>query len=162
MRYPRNSKLVGTSRKGVYAIVDLEDYERISGIPWNVMRTRGLSYAASNSPSYRGLMHRLILNAPRHLLVDHRNGNGLDNRKKNLRLTTQSRNLGNSVKRNLPISGYRGVQRAHQKGEFWDAIIRVDGKRRVYLGTFSDPKKASEAYIEAHRKLHGEFSVYNR
>jgi hypothetical protein len=162
MRYPRNSKLVGTSRKGVSAIVDAEDYERISRIPWNVMRTRGLSYAVSNSPSHKGLMHRLILNAPRHLLVDHRNGNGLDNRKKNLRLTTQSRNLGNSVKRKLPISGYRGVQRAKQKGVFWDAIIRVDGTRRVYLGTFANPKEASKAYVAAHRKVHGEFSVYNR
>jgi hypothetical protein len=78
--------------QGKFAIVDAEDYERLSKYKWHVDKGDSTYYAARGIVGKNFRMHREILNAPEGLVVDHRNHNGLDNRKKNLRLCTRSQN----------------------------------------------------------------------
>jgi len=88
--------------------------------------------------------------------IDHINGDGCDNRIANLRLATQSQNLGNSKKPITNRSGKKGVS-WHAVGKKWQAHIKVDGIN-FYLGLFDTVKLAHEAYAEAATKYRGEFA----
>ena len=87
-------------------------------------------------------MHRFIMAAPAGFVVDHINGSGLDNRRSNLQITTQSRNIMRSLKRRGGVSKHRGDK--------WRARLRVDG-RAISLGCFNSKEAAQEA-VEAARK----------
>lgn len=94
---------------------------------------------------------------PPGLVIDHKNGNGLDNRWANLRLATQRENTRNRVWR-LPSSGFRSV-RLNKRGQKWVAVIHLeDGPK--YLGTFSSAEEAATAHREASIKYFGEFSPF--
>lgn len=96
---------------------------------------------------------------PRTMLVDHRNGDTLDNRRSNLRWVTFSQSNMNRRVRSDSISGYRGVVR--RKGCVrWHAYIKVDG-RRHYGGYHDTPEQAALAYNELALKFHGEFARLN-
>jgi hypothetical protein len=88
--------------------------------------------------------------------VDHINGNGLDNRKENLRICSHSENQWNRTKYKNNKSGYKGVF-FHSKTGHWEAGIRINGKRE-YLGVFNTPQEASLAYSRKAIELHGEFA----
>jgi len=102
-----------------FAIVDADDYERLNKYKWCVSKTRHTNYAMRRTKGKRVkgkrvkrktiMMHRFILNAPRGLVVDHINHNGLDNRKSNLRLCTRAENSYNSRSFNNKSSKYKGV-----------------------------------------------------
>lgn len=119
------------------ALVDREDVKRILRFKWHYLK---IGYAASKScPSL--YMHRFIMNAPKGLVVDHINGNTLDNRKKNLRVVTHSFNLLHHVrlqKRNT--SGIAGVS-WHKKAQKWSANKQLN-KENVYLGLFLSKEEA--------------------
>jgi len=102
-------------------------------------------------------MHRLILNAPPDLKVDHINGNGLDNRKENLRLATTPQNVRNARLSLRNSSGFKGVKRKRQK---WQASIVFNGKT-IRLGVFDAREDAARAYDIAALLLHGEFARVN-
>ena len=87
--------------------------------------------------------------------IDHINGNGLDNRWENLRAATRSQNLANRQKPTKSKSGFKGVQQISPHS--WQASIRKDNKS-YYLGLFTSPEEAHEAYKAAARELHGEFA----
>lgn len=107
-------------------------------------------------------LHRLILermlNRPlrRGEYVDHINGDGLDNRRCNLRLATAAQNQMNQRRRRDNTSGFKGVRfdRARQR---WRAEIRVDGKH-IFLGRFDTPVEAHRAYCKAAALYFGEFA----
>ena len=107
-------------------------------------------------------MHQIILQRmigrllKPHEYVDHINGDGLDNRRENLRLATKSQNAMNARKRSDNSSGYKGVTYHKQKNR-WTAEIRVN-KERIYLGCFTTPEDAYSAYCEAAKKHFGEFA----
>jgi hypothetical protein len=134
---------------GRFAIVDDVDYENLSQFKWHIDRNQTTCYA-HRTPWVHGQnrsqtirMHRQIMGFPSGL-VDHRNGNGLDNRRTNLRVATKSENHANSRKldpRNK--SGYRGVFRI-RTGR-WMAQIRAHGKPK-YLGLFDTAEQANDAY----------------
>jgi hypothetical protein len=97
-------------------------------------------------------LHRFILNPPSNMVIDHLNGNGLDNRKSNLRITN---NAGNSIRRDKELmsnnkSGYRGVH-WHKYSKKWIAAIQIN-KKVKYLGYFNDPQKASNMFQEELKK----------
>jgi hypothetical protein len=99
------------------------------------------------------------MNEPAGLLVDHRNGIGLDNRRANLRLATNSQNGCNKPKKKNTSSQFIGVS-FHKKAGKWACFIRNKG-RRTWLGSFESEIDAARAYDEAAKKYHGEFARLN-
>lgn len=143
------------------AIVDIEDYERISQFKWSATRLgNGWGYyAIRRNGNTSQLMHRFILNLQSgDPSVDHINMDGLDNRKNNLRLATSTdqranlRNYGGS-------SQYKGVYWNKSRGK-WIAQIYKDGKH-IQLGSFNVEKDAAKAYDEEAKKLFGTFARVN-
>lgn len=98
-------------------------------------------------------MHRVIINAPTGMDVDHINGDGLDNRKINLRLVTDSENQQNRHRLSLNTSGFRGVT-WHKQACKWQAGIKRNGKS-YHLGLYTSPEDAARAYDEGARRIYG-------
>ena len=92
--------------------------------------------------------------------VDHEDGDGLNNVRSNLRLATQSQNMGNQCRRADNTSGYKGVSWDKSR-EKWEAYITITGRRRR-LGRFDDPKEAAEAYDRAAVLHFGRFARTNK
>lgn len=150
--------------KGYVALVDDEDAERvIAAGPWFVMeQCRGelaRRYAIRRSGKRTVYMHRLIMDAPAGMEVDHVNGDGLDNRRENLRLCTRAENRRNQRKAAGLSSRFKGVD-WHKGRHRWRAQIEQDRRAR-YLGHFNDEADAARAYDKAARELFGEFANLN-
>ena len=150
--------------QGRFARVDESDFADVSRWNWSLFRTRGLEYAArGRSPKEKletglqapVLLHRYLMGEPPEE-VDHRNGDGLDNRRENLRKATAQQNGMNSRSRG-GSSRFKGV--FGRRGR-WKASIRNNYKT-VHLGDFDTEEGAARAYDEAARRLHGEFARVN-
>ncbi len=136
--------------QGKMALVDAADVHLIANRCWQAQqRHDGKAWFAVGSDGTR--MHRVILNAPNNKIVDHRNGDGLDNRRTNLRLGTQSLNCVN--RRSTPGPFLRGAQR---RGTRWRASIKLNGKMKS-LGYFATEEKAHAAYLNAAHEAHGDW-----
>lgn len=145
---------------GERVLFDDSDYELVQQYRWFASPRKHTTYAyAFCGPRKTITMHRLLMGAPSGLDVDHKNHNGLDNRRANLRLGSRAENLANSFNREVNTSGYKGVSwiKAERK---WVAGIKIDGRRRV-LGRFLDLWEAAQAYNEAARAAWGEFAYQN-
>lgn len=103
------------------------------------------------------LLHRLVMNAPKGVSVDHINRDKLDNRKTNLRFANQSQNAANSIKPTGFKNKYKGVQPYYRR---WRANIGVNYKR-IHLGVFATEQEAAKAYNAAAVKYFGEFAYLN-
>jgi len=157
------SKEIALSQ-GKFAIVDDEDYERVSQFNWHVVGDYAVRRVRLNPPvngKRQGVqfMHRLIMGEPQGLQVDHRNRNPLDNQRHNLRIATNSQNRMNASKPRATTarSRYKGV--AYGK-EGWQAQIMKNGKS-LWLGYFASEIEAAHAYDVAARDLFGEFACIN-
>ena len=147
-------------RNGGEALVDDADWPKVADYQWSWWEPEpGYRYAWANCGGNKAIMHRLILDAASGQQVDHINGNGLDNRRPNLRLCTVAQNQWNSRRRADNTSGFKGVYFNIRDRKWW-ARIRVCGKR-LELGRFDSALAASRAYDEAARKYHGEFARCN-
>jgi hypothetical protein len=146
--------------KNKTAIIDAEDAPKICGWNWSAYKGGRNFYAfrceTKNGKNKHVSMHRLILCAKSNLHVDHIDGNGLNNRKENLRMATRSQNQYNSRRRVDNPSGYKGVRSYKDTGK-WQARITAN-KKQYHLGYFDTAEEAHKAYCEASKKLHGEFS----
>lgn len=151
--------------QGYSAIVDKDDYDELSKYKWNARVHRGgLVYAVRTSRRIAGkqysiAMHRVVLKARAGVIIDHINGNSLDNRKKNLRICSHKENCRNMRARSSGTSRYRGVS-WNSECRKWCAQIVVDGKR-LYLGLFEKELAAAKAYDSAAKKHFGAFARLN-
>jgi energy-coupling factor transporter ATP-binding protein EcfA2 len=136
------------------ALVDDDDYENVLSRRWRIHRGTSTDYAADNASN---LMHRWLMGADGKSEVDHLNGLGLDNRKRNLRVTSRFGNQRNVGKPKNNTSGYKGVVRSRDR---WAAQITANN-RRYGLGTYDTPEEAARAYDEAALRLHGSFAKTN-
>lgn len=141
------------------ATIDTADRHLVEGRFWHLRGSdRRARYAVCHSKERILQMHRLIMDASDDVIVDHINGDGLDNRRCNLRLVTQSQNQWNRRSASGSSSSYVGV--SHRGNGRWRAAITKNNKC-VWLGTFGSEEEAACAYDVAARKMHGEFARLN-
>lgn len=148
--------------QGKVAIVDDEDFDRLNAHKWYAHKNRGLYYAARHNVvgNKRGIiyMHREILGVLPGLEIDHKNGNGLDNRRVNLRICTHSDNQRNrGVHKGEKRSRFKGVS-WDNRGKKWRARI---GCPQQYLGYFDSEIEAARQYDEKAEQLFGKFARLN-
>ena len=145
---------------GKYAIVDAQDYDRLKRYNWCALKGAQTFYAKTFHLSGAILsMHRLILNAPKGLFVDHIDHNGLNNRKSNLRLCTNQQNLRNKLPRPGCSSKYKGVSWSKARSKFRANIYL--NRKAIHLGYFDSEIAAARAYDKKARELFGEFAFLN-
>lgn len=145
--------------KGYVAIVDDIDYDFLNKYNWHVTSKDSNFYAVRNGVSTEPTlvkMHNVLLNTSK--LVDHINGNGLDNRRCNLREVTRSQNCLNSRKFKNSQFPYKGVRHNPKTNKF-EARIQIEGKRRS-LGNFNTLEEAAHSYDNYLRqnKIIGKFN----
>jgi len=149
--------------QGKVTLVDDEDYDRLSQLKWyaNPPHETDLSFYACHKPANSKYvsMHRLILNAPDGVHVDHIDGDGLNNQRSNLRLCTHQQNSMNRRLSRNNTSGYKGVS-WHKKDKKWNVRIRINGKR-IQIGQFFCLVKAAKAYDKKAIELFGDFARPN-
>jgi len=145
--------------QGLFTVVDADDYERLSGRKWHTSCTCGCFYAHRSEHGKTISMHREILNVPAGLYCDHKNHNGLDNRRCNLRICTAAQNQHNRKPQAGGTSSYKGVswKRASRK---WLATICYRG-RKIYIGSYDYEADAAIAYDDMAIELFGEFACLN-
>lgn len=154
-------KLVDISTKNrpnIFAMVDDEDFEKINGLSWSplIARKSKTIYAwgvrFTDGIKENLYMHKELLNPPSGYLVDHIDGNGLNNQKSNLRIVTPSQNQHNRFRVCSNTSGIVGVRKL---GKVWIARITINNKR-IHLGSFKDIRDAVKARLSATKEYHGE------
>ncbi len=143
--------------KGKTTFVDDDDHELVSAFKWHAWNANGKYWYAKGMKGL--LLHRLIMHFPSGF-VDHKNGNGLDNRKENLRLVSRAQNMMNSAVVIGTFSGFKGVHYEKHKKNPWRARIKVNGKF-LSLGSFATSEAAAFAFDEAARQYQGEFASLN-
>jgi len=150
--------------KGTFSIIDENDFERVNCYKWHLTSSQSSKTHYAKTSIWDKLskknvdikLHRFILGlSDRKILVDHKNLNGLDNRKSNLRIATASQNVQNSRKPNK--WGYRGI---YKDKKTWTARIRTT-KKTIRIGGFRTSREAARKYDELARRHFGEFAQCN-
>lgn len=148
--------------QGKVALVDDEDFDRVSKFKWHAKEGQRTWYAQKNLPAINGkrgmiTLHQFLLGTRKG--IDHKDGNGLNNRKKNLRLATPIQNCQNRRKLLGCTSRFKGVN-WNPKYSHWQARIKVSGKSRS-LGCYPSEQEAAQAYDAAAKVLFGRFAWLN-
>ncbi len=150
--------------KGKEALVDDQDYKYLMQWNWHVSDNGfGNLYAKSNVKPTTNFMHIVIterMGFASSSNVDHRNGDGLDNRRMNLREATKVQNGRNRGPIKGSVSGYKGVH-WFARDNRWRARIVIEKGREQHLGYFDDKIEAAKAYNKAAKKHFGEFAWLN-
>lgn len=145
---------------GYETIVDDDDYSWLTQWTWRacVSRWQRHIYVVRSGDEMR--MHRLITNTPKGMMVDHANGDGLDNRRANLRVCSAIENQRNKRKRiGVSSSIFKGVSWDRQCHR-WRVQIMVEGRNKS-IGRFATEAEAAVAYNDAATVLFGEFALLN-
>lgn len=151
--------------RGLSAKVDDDDYARLAAVHWYPVSHRGRWYARNETGTgarghtrrtYR-YMHKEIIDIPPGKIIDHKNGDSLDNRKENLRACTRLQNMANQKLSKRNTSGYKGVRKEWNR---WTATIYKQGIR-YKIGAFETAEEAARAYDAKAKELSGEFAFLN-
>jgi len=152
--------------QGKFALIDDEDYERVSKYKWCVnssgyaVRSFRELQANGNYKQKAMKMHRFIMNANEgDGIIDHRDTIRINNQKYNLRVASFVENLRNQKINKNNKSGFKGV-RLHKPSSLYIAQIGINGKQK-HIGYFKCPVEAAKAYNEAAIKYFGEFAQLN-
>ena len=149
--------------KGLFAIVDLVDYDHLMQWRWQASAQHHKGWRAKRCSKKLGkqfsvLMHRQIMDCPKGMVIDHINGNALDNRRANLRICTSQQNSFNIRKRKPgKYSEFKGV---HPNRAKWRACIMKEGKY-IHIGNFETEQDAALAYDAMARLIFGQFAHLN-
>lgn len=152
--------------QGKYALVDDEDFNYLNSFKWHstkITKSAKTCYAVRNQRQ-NGIkknitMHRFLMNFPVGKQIDHKDGNGLNNQRENLRICNSSENHRNGKIRVDNTSGYKGVT-WHKKNKKWQTGLTVLGKY-IFIGMFDGKKEAAMAYNKEAKKLFKEFAKLN-
>ncbi len=145
--------------KGKYFTFDYADFPLVSRCKWRI-DAQGYPKTATDLCGSKDLhLHTLLMNPPKPLIVDHIDGNKLNNCRDNLRICTRVQNSQNMARHKNNTSGYKGVSFNKARNK-WDAYITVYGKRRN-LGRFKTDLEAALAYDKAASFYFGEFAKLN-
>lgn len=151
--------------QGKVAIIDAEDWLRVSQHRWHAVRDGDYDWYARTKtvkPDGRRAvygLHQFVLGLPPGTMVDHIDGDGLNNTRANLREATAAQNKANSQRYRTNTSGYKGV--AKRTGyDRWQASVRCRGQR-YFLGWHATPEAAARAYDRKARELFGPFAHCN-
>ena len=144
--------------QGKFVTVDDEDFEYLNQWKWRYDNGYAVRTSSKLFKRTTILMHRVIMNPPHGMFIDHINpSETLNNRRSNLRICTNKENVRNMKTPKTNTTGYKGVSTSGSK---WRASIRVDDKR-IYLGTFSTSEDAAKAYDNAALLYYGEYAQTN-
>jgi hypothetical protein len=151
--------------QGKVAIVDDDMFDYLNQFKWFANLQGKKFYAGRNITMFNGKrtmlwMHRFIMNPEKGMVIDHLDGNPLNNQKNNLRICTHAENMRNSKINKNNKSGHKGVY-WHKTSSKWMAYIKYNNKL-LYLGYFPVLIDAAKAYNEAALKYHGEFANLNK
>ncbi len=150
--------------RGKHTIVDAEDYDKLIKFNWALLRTQcGQEYAISTGNKVP--MHRIIMKSKKNTQIDHKNHNGLDNRKINLRQCTPTQNQCNRRKNKTQnkkpcVSKYKGIHKQSQRNKCWVAQISIKGNRKT-IGYYKNEVDAAIAYDKTATNFFGEFAYLN-
>lgn len=149
--------------RGGFALVDDEDYEALNKHKWRMVTYFGIDYALRTETvdgEHRTILrHRHIMEAGNGKNVDHKNKNGLDNRRENLRFGTVAQSQYNRRINKNNTTGYKGVCWSPAKGKYFAQIYK--NQERKWLGVFDSPIDAAKAYNTAALKYFEEFARLN-
>jgi hypothetical protein len=150
--------------QGKVAIVDDADYEYLSKYKWHAIKYKNGFYAGKSSSRKIGAkrvihMHRFILSPEKNKLVDHIDGNGLNNSRSNLRITDYSKNGMNRKKEIGLSSKYKGVS-YRSKTNRWRSLICIN-RKQIEIGVYKSEIEAAIAYNKKAIELYGEYSNLN-
>ncbi|PKL47965.1 MAG: hypothetical protein CVV39_04980 [Planctomycetes bacterium HGW-Planctomycetes-1] len=145
---------------GKYAIVSLEDYERLNQHRWRALRGPKCFYAVRSKKRRIIYMHNEVISPLPGFVADHIDHDGLNNSRHNLQLATRSQNAYNRRKRTTKCtSKYKGVW-FNKREKKWISAIKYEGKL-IFLGYFDNEIEAARAYDAAAKIHHKEFAVLN-
>ena len=148
--------------RGLVALIDDDDAARVTAAgPWHY-NPRGKGYAQRNVRKPNGgksteSLHTFVTGWA---YVDHRDGDGLNNQRSNLRQSDAQTNAANRLRRRDNSSGFKGVFPNRAGGQPWKAEIGA-GSSKHYLGVFSSAEDAARAYDAAALEFHGDFAALN-
>lgn len=151
--------------RGYEAVIDVDDLPLVEGRNWGATAERDRIYAKTTVTVSVGRqriisLHRLIANVDDPLIeVDHRDGDGLNNRRANLRVCDRSRNSWNRGLESTSTTGFKGVSYVKSDNRY-EAKIRFH-VRRLYLGRFATAEQAAAAYDIAAELAFGDFAKLN-
>lgn len=150
---------VGYLTNGKTFLFDLEDYDKIKNYCWST-GSKGTLFSYDVNTKKRTSLKRLIMNVPENMLINYKNHNPLDNRKKNLIIVTPTENRwGSNINKNN-TSGVTGVC-FNKRENKWQAYICVK-RKNMYLGMYKNKEDAIKARKIAEEKYFGEYSYDNR
>jgi|WetSurMetagenome_2_1015567.scaffolds.fasta_scaffold55921_5 hypothetical protein len=142
-------------------IIDSEDWDKIKNYHWCIRRNKNLIYVLTRTKINKFILQRLILNLTNmNFVIDHINHNGLDNRKCNLRICTQSENSKNQKLKKNNTSGFKGVYWDNLRQK-WHCQIMIN-RKCIYLGLFVNKIDAALTYNNKAKELFGEFACLNK
>lgn len=152
--------------RGMFATIDAEDAERVCAFNWCAQRSharRDIWYAKRNERregrQITILLHRFLMGVPDDVKVDHEDGDGLNCRRRNIRVATHAQNTQNAGRRSHSRNQFKGVRRVHH-GAGWYARLTSNGK--VYTSrSFATEEEAARAYDELAKQHHGKFARLN-
>ena len=158
--YIKNNKhiileIINNKKEKYKVLFDKEDYDIVCKYNWRILKNKQGNnyYVISNQNNI--LMHRLIMKFPKEKVIDHKNHNGLDNRKKNLKICSQYENMQNQSKRINNKSGYSNICFEKNRNK-WVVYININKrKKKVRTNTFEEAIKIRNKLLNERSELYG-------